>query len=208
MAADGRLTRRAAGTLLAGGAAALALGGCRNEKWNSVAVDGALPALSFAMTRADDGQAVTQADYAGRPVMLFFGFTHCEDVCPLTLGNILEVLDRMGDAGRDVAVLFVTVDPDRDTPPVLRAYVDGLDPRFDGLRGTANQLARLARRYRVTYKVMPASGSQPYRVMHGPSIYVFDRKGTARFMVPRFYDAKADIAGVTDDMIRLARERA
>lgn len=202
------LTRRGAAALIGGAALAL-LGGCKDDKkWNSVRVQGALPDLSFAMTRADDGRQVTQTDYLGRPVMLFFGFTNCEDVCPLTMANVTEVLSKMGAAGRDVAALFVTVDPTRDTLPVLKQFADTFDPRVDALRGTDNQLASLARRYRVTYKVMPATASQPYRVLHGPSIYVFDRKGKARLMIPKFYDGTADIAGVAADMTRLAREPA
>ena len=206
-AAHGALTRRGALALAGGGVALAALGGCRDDApWHAVAVNGALPSLAFAMTRADDGRAASQADYAGRPVMLFFGYTHCPDVCPLTMGNVMQVLDTMGDAGRDIAVLFVTVDPVRDTLPVLKDYAAALDPRVDALRGTDNQLAMLARRYRVTYKVIPATATQPYTVLHGPSIYVFDRRGTARLMVPKFYDDTADIAGVAADMTRLAQE--
>ena len=102
--------------------------------------------------------------------------------------------------------MFVTVDPNRDTPPVLAAYAASFDPRAAGLRGTDNQLAVLARRYRVTYSVLPPDGSRPYTVVHGPSVYVFDRTGAARLMVPKFYDATADLAGVTADMLRLVGE--
>ena len=195
------LTRRAMLSLV--GASALAA--CRNDApWNSIDVEGALPALDFTLTRARDGKLVTQADFRGKLVMLFFGFTHCPDVCPLTMGNLLQVLDRMGADGKDVRILFVTVDPDRDTLPVLKRYVEDLSPQVVGLRGTPNQLARVARRYRVTYKVIPAKGAQPYQVIHGPSVYVFDRLGDARLMIPRFYDSTADIKGVTEDMTRLA----
>lgn len=208
MASDPRYpSRRRALQLGLGGL--LALGACKDDApWHAVEVKGALPSLSFALTRADDGKPVTEADYAGRPVMLFFGYTFCPDVCPLTMGNLVQVLAGMGAAGKDTAVLFVTVDPVRDTLPVLRRFADDLDPRVDALRGTDNQLAGLARRYRVTYKVMPATDTRPYTVIHGPSVYVFDRRGTARLMVPRFYDGKADIAGVTADMVRLASEPA
>ncbi|GHE05598.1 hypothetical protein U879_04310 [Defluviimonas sp. 20V17] len=195
------LTRRSAIALV--GASALAA--CRKDKpWNSIDVEGALPALDFALTRARDAKLVTQADYRGKLVMLFFGFTHCPDVCPLTMGNLLQVLDRMGEDGRDIRILFVTVDPRRDTPPVLKAYVEDLSPQVVGLRGTPNQLAQVARRYRVTYKVIPANDTRPYQVVHGPSVYVFDRAGDARLMIPRFYDNSADIKGVTEDMTRLA----
>lgn len=200
-----RLSRRAALSLI--GAAALA--GCRDgAPWHSIDVAGALPALDFSLTRASDGREVTQSDYRGKLVMLFFGYTMCPDVCPLTLGNLMQVRDRLGDRARDLRILFVTVDPTRDTLPVLHQYAEYFGPEVVTLRGTDNQLARLARRYRVTYKVIPASGTHPYTVVHGPSVYVFDRTGRARLMIPRLYDDKADIAGVTADMARLAKEGA
>lgn len=199
------ITRRAALALI-GASGASALAACRNDaKWHSIDVAGALPALDFSLARARDGREVTQADYRGKLVMLFFGFTHCPDVCPLTMGNLLQVLDRMGADARDIRILFTTVDPSRDTLPVLKDYAERLSPQVVGLRGTDNQLARVARRYRVTYKVMPQTATQPYQVVHGPSVYVFDRKGDARLMIPRFYDDSADIDGVTEDMTRLAR---
>ncbi len=199
------MTRRAALTLAAGGA--LFVSGCKDDTpWHSVVLNGALPRLAFEMTRARDGKRVTQADYAGRPVMLFFGYTHCEDVCPLTIGYLAQVMALVGPKARDTAVLFVTVDPNRDTLPALNDFLDVLDPEFDALRGTPDQLARLARRYRVTYKVTPATGTAPYSVQHGPSVYIFDRKGTARLMVPKFYDTTADLAGIAADMTRIAAE--
>jgi protein SCO1/2 len=206
MAADAppRPTRRA---LLAGGVALLALAACKPDApWHAVNVRNTLPDLAFTLTRAEDGKAVTEADVRGKVVMLFFGYTFCPDVCPLTMANLTEVLKRMGPAADAVQVLFVTVDPTRDTLPVLAAYAASFDRRATGLRGTDNQLAVLARRYRVTYSVLPAQGSRPYTVVHGPSVYVFDRTGAARLMVPEFYDGTADIAGVTADMLRLVRE--
>lgn len=198
----GGLTRRA---LLASAAGCLALAACKSDKpWNSVEVNGALPDLAFTMTRAEDGRTVTARDFRGKLVMLFFGYTMCPDVCPLTMANIAEVLKEMGARADQVQVLFVTVDPNRDTLPVLSAYAASFAPEIAGLRGTDNQLAVLARRYRVTYSVMPATATRPYTVVHGPSIYVFDRTGTARLMVPKFYDASADIKGVTADLLRLA----
>lgn len=197
------LHRRA---FLAAGGGLLALAACKPDKpWHSVEVKGALPALSFDMTRAEDGKAVTERDYRGKLVMLFFGYTHCPDVCPLTMANVAAVLGQMGGSASEVRALFVTVDPDRDTDAVLADYAANFGPEVVGLRGTQNQLARLARRYRVTYSVTPAKGDQPYQVVHGPSIYVFDRTGRARLLIPKFYDSQADLAGVTEDMLRLER---
>lgn len=193
--------------LLLGGAALLALAACKSDKkWHSVVVNGALPDLQFTMARAEDGKEITAKAYRGKVVMLFFGYTHCPDVCPLTMANVSSVLQKMGKKADQVRVLFVTVDPNRDTLPVLTQYAASFEPQMVGLRGTPNQLAVLARRYRVSYRVTPATATQPYTVVHGPSIYVFDRKGKARLMVPKFYHAKADIAGVTDDILRLVAE--
>ncbi len=204
MAGSDALTRRGFGRAALGAAGLALLGGCKPDvAWHSVDVNGALPDLSFTMTRAKDGAVVTEADYRGKLVMLFFGYTFCPDVCPLTMGNIVQVLHQLGAKGADISALFVTVDPNRDTLPVLAEYTGALDPRVDGLRGTDNQLAVLARRYRVTYAVMPETATQPYTVLHGPSIYVFDRRGRARLMVPKFYDSTADISGVTADMLAL-----
>ena len=89
---------------------------------------------------------------------------------------------------------------------MLRRYATQFGPQVAALSGTDNQLADVTRRYRVTYKVIPPQGSQPYRVIHGPSVYVFGPGGRARLLVPRFYDDTADIAGVTEDMTRLAAQ--
>lgn len=187
-------------------AAALLLAACREEPpWHAVAVNGTLPDLAFSLSRPD-GRAVRAADYRGKLVLLFFGYTNCPDVCPLTMANLAEVLDRLGPAAEGVRLLFVTVDPERDTPPVLARYAAAFGPEAEALRGTDNQLAVLARRYRVTYSVLPAEGSRPYTVVHGPSVYVFDRTGRARLMLPKFYDASADIAGAVADLHRLLAE--
>lgn len=203
------IPRRTLLGLVGAGALVTGLGGCRDDTpWHAIDVAGALPSLDFTLTRSEDGRTVTQTDYRGKLVMLFFGYTHCPDVCPLTMGNLVRVLDAMGGKAQDVRVLFVTVDPNRDTLPVLKRFAEDLGPGVEALRGTDNQLADVTRRYRVTYKVMPATETQPYRVIHGPSVYVFDRSGKARLMIPRFYDDGADIKGVTADMTRLVDESA
>lgn len=190
--------------LLGGATAALmTLSGCTGDDgWNGVDVSGTLPDLSFTLMRASDGKRVTEADYAGRVVTLFFGYTFCPDICPMTLSNLAEVTERLGDRAKALSILFVTVDPRRDTRNVLKKYVSGFTPRADGLRGTGNHLAAVARRYRVTYKVEPdASGG--YSVSHGQSVYVFDQRGEARLLLPRFSTGDADIEGATSDLRRL-----
>lgn len=200
----GVLTRRRAAGLLGAGVCVGLLGGCDGDrKWHSIDVSGSSPALSFTMTRASDGKTVTQADYRGRVVMLYFGYTYCPDVCPTTLSNIAEILHRLGPEANDVRVLFVTVDPNRDTPSVLAAYVKNFAPQIQGLRGTPDQLAALARRYRVVYSVKPATKDHPYEVSHSSAIYVFDGSGAARLLIASRMPV---IGGTVDDLKRLIEE--
>src|SRR5579875_3219477 len=178
------LTRRRAAGIVAGAAFAL-LGGCgRGGAGHGLDVSGSSPPLRFAMTRASDGKHVTAADYRGRIVLLYLGYTFCPDVCPTTLTNLDAALKRLGRAAAEVRVLFVTVDPARDTLPVLAVYAREFGPRIDALRGTPDQLAALARRYRLLYSVTPAGRDRPYEVAHSGGIYVFDRTGAARLLLP------------------------
>ena len=194
------------------GLAALALGlmlgvmpgrPARAARWHNIDVRGTAPALAFAATDAASGRIVTAADFRGKIVLLYLGYTNCPDVCPLTLHNIALILRRLGKQAADVRVLFVTVDPHRDTLAVLRRYVALFAPQIVGLRPDANQLARLARRFRLAYSVSPAHGDRPYAVSHTSAILVFDRSGAARLLVPSLAKAKSDIAGTAADLRRL-----
>jgi protein SCO1/2 len=185
-------------------ALALASAGCtRPNRWHNTDVTGSLPQLSFDMVRAGDGRQVTGADYRGKVVLLYFGYTYCPDVCPLTLANVAKVLRALGPDARAVRVLFVTVDPDRDTLPVLRQYAGAFAPQIDALRGDPDALAALARRYRVAYSVKPASPGQVYEVTHSSGIYAFDRDGMPRLLISSLSTAKPDVAGTAQDLRRL-----
>ncbi len=181
--------------------ASFALAGCqRHGEWHAADVSGAAPALDLSMTRANDGKAVSAADYRGKVTLLYFGYTFCPDVCPLTLSNVTRVLKTLGPDADGVRVLFVTVDPNRDTPAVLQRYVAAFDPRIDGLRGDPNQLAALARRYRVAYSVDPHGAGGRYEVTHSSAIYVFDRSGKARLLVSSLSTDHPDIDGTAADL--------
>jgi protein SCO1 len=185
------------------------LSSCGNaDKWHGLDVSKTSAPLSFEMTRAEDGKQVTAADYRGHVVMLYFGYTYCPDICPTTLANIASVLQAMGSQARDVSVLFVTVDPNRDTLPVLASYMNSFAPEIQGLRGTPDQLARLARRYRVAYSVTPGTKDQPYEVSHSSALYVFDTTGKARLLVPSLDTPTPDIAGTQADLERLIENRS
>jgi len=164
--------------------ALLTVAACASHpQWQLDEVQGHLPDLKFQMTN-DLGQPVTAASYRGKVVLLYFGYTHCPDVCPLTLVHLHTVLQKLGKDADDVRLLFVTVDPTRDTVPALHQYVTAFDPRVVGLTGTQDAIAQLAKRYRAFYKPEPAkaSSSDDYEVTHSSAIYVFDREGHARLL--------------------------
>jgi len=175
------------------------LAGCGPDKpWHATDITGAMPRLSFVMTRANDGAAVTAGDYLGRVTILYFGYTHCPDICPMTLANLSDVLRQLGRDAAKVRVLFVTVDPNRDTPPILKKYVAAFAPQIDGLSGGDNALADLARRTRVAYSVK----TQPkYEVMHSSAVFFFDVTGHARLVTL----STDDTAGLAEDVRRLLR---
>jgi protein SCO1/2 len=164
-------------------------------------ITGVMPSLAFTMTRANDGVPVTADSYRGKAVALYFGYTHCPDECPTTLANLASVLHELGPRAKDVRVLFVSVDPTRDTMSILKAYVNTFAPQIDGLRGTEDQIAALARRYRVLYRVTPASQGKDTEVMHSDSTFFFDGSGRARLVTTRTDDTKA----IAEDVIQLLR---
>ncbi len=201
-----RRPSRFAAALFAAALAGIPLSACqRSGASNAADISGAVPPLALSMTRADDGRTISAADYKGKVTLMYFGYTFCPDICPMTLSNVARVLKRLGPLARDVRVLFVTVDPDRDTPDVLKQYVSAFGPEFDGLRGDPDHLAALARRYRVAYSVDPHGPGGSYQVTHGSGIYVFDRKGKARLLMSSLSGTDPDIDGATADLRTLLR---
>jgi len=171
--------RRAAFALAVAGIAALA--GCqKSAPWALKDISGIMPPLEFALTD-QDGKAVTAADYRGRIAILYFGYTHCPDVCPTTLAVLGQAMRELGPDADKVRVLFVTVDPKRDTQPLLKQYVNAFGPAFVGLRGDDAALQALTRRYRVGYSV-EAAGPHGYSVTHSSAVFVFDGDGKARLL--------------------------
>jgi len=188
-----RLFRTLACAFLALGA----LSACgQKSSWYGTNITGVMPPLQFIMTRASDGAAVSAKDFRGSEVLLYFGYTNCPDVCPTTLANVAAALGKLGARAKDVRVLFVTVDPARDTLPVLKTYVKAFSPRMDGLRGDADAIAKLARRYRVAYTVDPGP---PYEVSHSSAVFFFDAQGHARVVTL----ATGDTDALASDMEKL-----
>lgn len=167
-------------------AAGLLLGGCHRGEplpLQLTNISGHMPDLDFKLTD-DNGKAVTGADYRGKVTLLYFGYTHCPDVCPTTLAQTVAALRKLGAAGDDVRILFVSVDPARDTPAVLHAYAGAFDKkrRVVGLTGSPGAIEALSKRYRSAFTREPSSKSGDYEVTHSAGIYVFDRDGRARVL--------------------------
>jgi protein SCO1/2 len=162
-------------------------------------ITGIMPDLQFAMIRANDGAPVAAQDYRGKVVILYFGYTHCPDECPTTLVNLASVLKALGPKAGGIRVLFVSVDPERDTLPVLKSYASAFATQIDGLRGTPNAIASLARRYRVLYNVTRKGND--VEVMHSDSTFLFDGEGHAREVMTDTSDTK----NIARDVVRLLR---
>ena len=165
-------------TLAAG---ALAVAGCSESKpqFKSVDITGAEFGRDFRM-KDQDGRERSLADFRGKAVVLFFGFTQCPDVCPTTLGEIVQARQLLGADGDKVQAVFVTVDPERDTPEVLKAYLANFDPGFVGLRGSPEELAALAKDFKIYYKKVEGKTPGSYTMDHSAASYVYDPQGRLR----------------------------
>ncbi|HEY7384308.1 MAG TPA: SCO family protein [Beijerinckiaceae bacterium] len=123
-----------------------------------------------------NGRAVTEKDVRGKPHLVFFGFTHCPDVCPTKLFEISEVLRATGERGRDLRALFITVDPERDTPEALKSYLGSFDERIVGLTGTPAAIEDTVRAFRAYARKVPTKDGD-YTMEHTALVYLMDRRG-------------------------------
>ena len=139
-------------------------------------------AQGFALTD-HTGKARTLADFKGKVVLMFFGYTQCPDVCPTTMTELATVMQDLGPQAEQVQVLFVTVDPQRDTQALLAQYVPAFDARFIGLYGDAAATAKVAREFKVFYAKVEGATTGSYTVDHTAGSYVFDRNGKIRLFV-------------------------
>ena len=170
--------------LIAGGSvAALSLTACDKVlpvSYNGIDITGANYAKDFRLTDPD-GRERTVADFKGKAVMLFFGFTQCPDVCPTALVRAAEIRKMLGADGERLQVIFVTVDPERDLPVVLKAYTQAFDPSFLGLYGDLQKTSETAKAFKVFYKKVPTGSS--YTMDHSAFSYVFDPEGKIRLVL-------------------------
>jgi protein SCO1/2 len=179
------MNKRNALKLIAGtvGVAALGVGlsACNEARQSFTAVDitGADYARDFAL-KDTDGKVRTMADFKGKVVVLFFGYAQCPDVCPTTMTEMAQVKQQLGKDGDKLQVLFVTVDPARDTPEVLKAYMGAFDPSFVALIPTTDELAATAKDFKVYFKKVDGKTPTSYSMDHSAASFVYDPQGRLR----------------------------
>jgi len=162
----------------------LALAACSPSapKFNNADITGAEYAKDFSLTD-HAGKRRTLADFRGKAVVVFFGYTQCPDVCPTTMGELKLVRERLGGDADRVQVVFITVDPERDTPQVLAQYVPAFDPSFVGLTGSPEATAQVAKEFKVFHQKVPGAKPGTYTMDHTAGSYVFDPQGRVRLFV-------------------------
>jgi protein SCO1/2 len=171
------------------------------QKWSLYDVSGHLPDLKFSLL-GEGNTVITQSDLKNKTVLMFFGYASCPDVCPTTMAQLTEVLEKLGDQAKDIRILFVSVDPHRDTPDMLQAYVNAFNKNAIGLTGSEKQVADLSRRYRVAYQIekpKPGDDAKIYDVTHSRGVFIFDKNGRARLLASD--TEKVDV--VTQDLRQL-----
>ncbi|MCS0582603.1 SCO family protein [Massilia pinisoli] len=158
------------------------LPGKQKEAFQNTDVTGLDYAKGFALTD-HTGKPRTLADFKGKVVVVFFGYTQCPDVCPTTMAEMASVMQKLGPLADKVQVLFITLDPERDTQQLLAQYVPAFDKRFIGLRGTPEQTAKTAKDFKVFYSKVPGTEPGSYTIDHTAGSYVFDRDGRLRLFI-------------------------
>jgi protein SCO1/2 len=164
-------------------------------------ITGADFAKGFELT-GHDGNRYTLESFKGKVVLVFFGYTQCPDVCPAALSRFAAVAQELGADAEKLQVLFVSVDPERDTPELLRQYVPAFNPRFLGLYGDAEATARTAKEFKVMYQKQPGKTDTSYTVDHFSGTYAFDKAGRVRL----FLRHEAPVEDIAHDVRLLLRQ--
>ncbi|MEO6364343.1 MAG: SCO family protein [Caldimonas sp.] len=157
--------------------------------FNATDITGAEFARRLELPDAD-GRARSLSDWKGKVTVVFFGYTQCPDVCPVTLAEMAQIRKSLGADGQRIETVFVTVDPERDTPELLKAYVANFGPGVTALRGTAEQTAAAAKEFKVFYAKSPGKTPGSYTMDHSAASFVFDASGRVRLYVPYGGDPK------------------
>jgi len=163
-------------------ALSLAACGAKGPSFQATDLTGASFGRDFELT-APDGKPRRLADFRGKAVVVFFGYTQCPDVCPTTLAALADAMKQLGADADRVQVLFVTIDLERDTPALLSQYVPAFDPRFLGLYGDADATARTAKEFKIIYQKVPGAAPGSYTMDHSAGTYIFDPQGRLRLYV-------------------------
>lgn len=174
------------------------LAGCGNDapEYNAHDIEGVMPDLAFNLTD-EHGDPLDADDFTGDVTLLFFGYTNCPDICPATMARIRAALGGLDDDQRKrFDVLFVSVDPERDTPERIERFTTSFGPDFVGATGTPEQLKTLSKRYRVTYGYGEPNDNGFYLVSHSSAIFVFDPQGRVRLLV----NQNESVDGLTQDL--------
>jgi protein SCO1 len=179
-----------AAAFLAGAAALAAIAVVLLPRGGDVAISPSAVGGPFTLTD-QDGRTVTEADFKGKPFLVFFGFTHCPDICPTALFDMSEAFRRLGPDADKMSALFISVDPERDTPEKLKDYLQSFHPRISALTGTPEQVEAVTKAYKAYAKKVPLDGSE-YTVDHSAIVYLMDREG--RFVAPFNLKRPADEA--------------
>jgi protein SCO1 len=179
--------------------------GCSEPKPQFKAVDitGADYAQDFAL-QDQFGKTRTMADFKGKAVVVFFGFTQCPDACPTAMAELAEAKKLLGKDGDRLQGIFISIDPERDTAPVLKAYMDNFDPSFLALRGTLEQTALTAKKFRIYYQKVDGKTPGSYTMDHSAGSYVLDPQGRIRL----FTRYGSGAAALADDIRLLLKEPA
>lgn len=180
------------------------LGGCfgDDENWNGKDISGLMPELAFELT-GTSGDTITAEQTDGQIRLLFFGFTSCPDICPATLQKLSRaVKDLPKELREDTQIVFVSVDPQRDTPERIDSYVSFFSDRAIGLTGEEPALRELSKRYRTTFGYDEPDAEGNYNVSHSGAVYVFDREGKARLLIR----PELSVEEIRTDLVALAEE--
>ena len=182
--------------------AGLGLAGCKDSpSFSAVDITGADYATGFSLTD-HNGQARTLADFKGKVVVIFFGYTQCSDVCPTSMTELAQAKQLLGADGDKLQGLFVSVDPERDTPEIMKAYMANFDPGFLALYAAPNALPELTKSFRIYYKKVDGKTPTSYTMDHSAGSYVYDTQGRVRLYTRYGGGAQA----LADDVKKLLAE--
>ena len=174
-----------------------------NEAFAGIDITGAEYARELSLADVE-GRRRTLAEFKGKVVVIFFGYTQCPDVCPTTMVELATVKKALGPAGNDVQGIFVTIDPERDTPELLKAYISNFSADFVALRGTTEETKAAAKQFKVFFGKVPGRTETSYTMDHTAGSFIFDRAGRVRL----FTRYGTGAAALQSDLKRLLDEKA